>query len=248
MDAYALTDVGQVRSMNQDSIFSSTEPIGSLQNLFLVADGMGGHKAGDFASRFVIENLVQFFSHEYPDRDVHGILKEGIRTVNRALFEAASENPDLIGTGSTLVAATIKGNVLYVANIGDSRLYLLNKDIRQLSRDHSLVEEMVRLGGINEEEARHHPDKNIITRAIGVKEDVEVDFYEFSLKKGDIILMCSDGLSNMIEDEEIFAIVKGARDIVEAGQNLIDRANENGGNDNISVVLAEPFSDEVSIW
>ena len=91
MDAYALTDVGQVRSMNQDSIFSSTEPIGSLQNLFLVADGMGGHKAGDFASRFVIENLVQFFSHEYPDRDVHGILKEGIRTVNRALFEAASE-------------------------------------------------------------------------------------------------------------------------------------------------------------
>ena len=89
MDAYALTDVGQVRSMNQDSIFSSTEPIGSLQNLFLVADGMGGHKAGDFASRFVIEKLVEFFSHEYPERDVHGILKEGIRTVNRALFEAA---------------------------------------------------------------------------------------------------------------------------------------------------------------
>ena len=125
--------------------------------------------------------------------------------------------------GTTLVIATVIGNTLYFSNVGDSRLYLIGDKIKQLSKDHSLVEEMVRLGGINEEEARHHPDKNIITRAIGVKEDVEVDFYEFSLKKGDIILMCSDGLSNMIEDEEIFAIVKGARDIVEAGQNLIDR-------------------------
>ena len=166
MDAYALTDVGQVRSMNQDSIFSSTEPIGSLQNLFLVADGMGGHKAGDFASRFVIEKLVEFFSHEYPERDVHGILKEGIRTVNRALFEAASENPDLLGTGSTLVAATIKGNVLYVANIGDSRLYLLREQLEQVTRDHSYVEELVALGKMKRGSHDYIEKKNIITRAV----------------------------------------------------------------------------------
>ena len=123
-----------------------------------------------------------------------------------------------------------------------------NQEIRQLSRDHSLVEEMLRLGGINEEEAKHHPDKNIITRAIGGKENVEADFFEHHLKKGDIILMCTDGLCNMVDDEEIFAIIKGARDIVEAGQSLIDRANANGGKDNIGVVLAQPYSDEVSIW
>jgi len=218
-----------------------------LPNLLVVADGMGGHKAGDFASKYTVEVLKEELKHTLKDGPEE-ILKDAAQTANHKLIEKADEDINLEGMGTTLVAATVIDHTLYFINVGDSRLYLLNKDIRQLSRDHSLVEEMVRLGGINEEEARHHPDKNIITRAIGVKEDVEVDFYEFSLKKGDIILMCSDGLSNMIEDEEIFAIVKGARDIVEAGQNLIDRANENGGNDNISVVLAEPFSDEVSIW
>ena len=144
--------------------------------------------------------------------------------------------------------ATVIEHTLYFINVGDSRLYLVNQDIRQLSRDHSFVEEMVRLGGLKEEEARHHPDKNIITRAIGMKEDVETDFFEYHLKKGDVILMCTDGLSNMVEDEDIFAIIKSARDIVEAGQMLIERANANGGRDNIGVVLAQPFSDEVSIW
>ena len=202
-------------------------------------------------ARLISEEAVEVLKEELKHTLKDGpeeILKDAAQTANHKLIEKADEDINLEGMGTTLVAATVIDHTLYFINVGDSRLYLLNKDIRQLSRDHSLVEEMVRLGGINEEEARHHPDKNIITRAIGVKEDVEADFYEFSLKKGDIILMCSDGLSNMIEDEEIFAIVKGARDIVEAGQNLIDRANENGGNDNISVVLAEPFSDEVSIW
>ena len=107
---------------------------------------------------------------------------------------------------------------------------------------------MLRLGGRNGGAAKHHQDKNIITRAIGVKDKVEADFYEYSLKKGDVILMCTDGLSNMVEEEEIFSIVKGARDIVEAGQNLIKQANANGGRDNIGIVLAMPFSNEVSIW
>ena len=109
------------------------------------------------------------------------------------------------------------------------------------------LQEMVRLGGIKPEEAKHHPDKNIITRAIGAKADVEVDFYEHRLKRGDIILMCTDGLSNMVEDEELFHIVQGGRDIVESGQALIEAAKENGGTDNIGVVLIEPFADEVSV-
>ena len=229
MKIFSMTDVGRKREMNQDYVFATDESLGTLPNLLVVADGMGGHKAGDFASKYTVEVLKEELKHTLKDGPEE-ILKDAAQTANHKLIEKADEDINLEGMGTTLVAATV----------------IDHKDIRQLSRDHSLVEEMVRLGGINEEEARHHPDKNIITRAIGVKEDVEADFYEFSLKKGDIILMCSDGLSNMIEDEEIFAIVKGARDIVEAGQNLIDRANENGGNDNISVVLAEPFSDEVT--
>ena len=247
MDAYALTDVGQVRSMNQDSIFSSTEPIGSLQNLFLVADGMGGHKAGDFASRFVIEKLVEFFSHEYPERDVHGILKEGIRTVNRALFEAASENPDLLGTGSTLVAATIKGNVLYVANIGDSRLYLLREQLEQVTRDHSYVEELVALGKMKRGSHDYIENKNIITRAVGTGREVDIDLFALKLKSRDYVLMCSDGLSNMVDEFEIEYIIRSEEGMRQKVESLVAAANRNGGRDNISVVLIEPQISEVGL-
>ena len=247
LKTFSITDIGRKRKVNQDYIYTSEEPVGNLPNVFIVADGMGGHNAGDYASKVTVETMLAEMQSSF-EKNPTLIFRRAIEEANEVIRRRADEDKKLEGMGTTVVAATISNQMMYFANVGDSRLYLINQGIQQLTKDHSLVEEMVRLGGINEEEARHHPDKNIITRAIGVKEDVEVDFYEFSLKKGDIILMCSDGLSNMIEDEEIFAIVKGARDIVEAGQNLIDRANENGGNDNISVVLAEPFSDEVSIW
>ena len=247
MKTFSITDVGIVREMNQDYVFATDEPLGPLPNLLVVADGMGGHKAGDFASRYTVETLEEELKHSLKENPEEAIMT-AVQAANRKLIETAEKDIKLDGMGTTLVVATVIDHTLYFANVGDSRLYLLNKEIRQLSRDHSLVEEMVRLGGIKEEEARNHPDKNIITRAIGVKDKVEPDFYEFNLKKGDMILMCSDGLSNMVEDEEMFAIVKGSRDIVEAGQKLIERANENGGKDNISVVLAQPFSNEVSIW
>ena len=208
---------------------------------------MGGHKAGDFASKYTVEVLEEELKHTLKEGPEE-ILRDAVRTANHKLIEAAGKDIKLEGMGTTLVAATVIDHTLYFVNVGDSRLYLINQDIRQLSRDHSLVEEMVRLGGINEEEAKHHPDKNIITRAIGAKEEVEADFFEYHLKKGDVILMCTDGLCNMVDDEEIFGIIKGARDIVEAGQTLIEHANANGGKDNIGVVLAQPFSDEVSIW
>ena len=247
MKTFSMTDIGRKREINQDYVFATDETIGNLPNLLVVADGMGGHRAGDFASRFTVEVLaeeVQNSKETHPEQ----ILGNAIQTANERLMEEAAKDSRLEGMGTTLVAATILDHVLYFANVGDSRLYLINKEIRQLSKDHSMVEEMVRLGGLTEEEATHHPDKNIITRAMGVKDKVEPDFFEYRLKGGDTILMCSDGLTNMVDDDEIFQIVKSARDIVEAVETLIQRANENGGSDNIGIVLAQPYADEVSIW
>lgn len=246
MKTFSKTDVGRKREVNQDYVFVSDKPIGNIPNLLVVADGMGGHKAGDFASRFVVEALKEELAKSKEDGP-EAMMRKAIESANHRLIEVSRQDVRLQGMGTTLVAATVIEHTLYFANIGDSRLYLLNDEIRQLSRDHSFVQEMVRLGGINAEEAKHHPDKNIITRAIGAKEEVEIDFFEYRLKKGDIILMCSDGLSNMMEDAEIFRIVKSSRDIVEAVERLVERANGNGGNDNIGVVVAEPFVDEVNV-
>lgn len=247
MKVFSITDVGKVRKMNQDYVFATDEPQGTLPNLLVVADGMGGHKAGDFASKFTVETLKEEIKHSLKEGPKE-VLLDAVQVVNKKLIETAEKDIKLDGMGTTLVAATVIEHTLHFINVGDSRLYLINQEVKQLSRDHSLVEEMLRLGGISEEEAKHHPDKNIITRAIGVKEDVEADYYEYALKKGDVILMCTDGLCNMVNEDEIFTIIKSARDIVEAGQLLINRANENGGKDNIGVVLAAPFSNEVSIW
>ncbi len=247
MNASAWTDVGLKRSMNQDYIFSSTEPIGSLDNLFIVADGMGGHNAGDFASRFVVEKLIIHFQKEYPDKDIHGILKEGIRNVNRDLFDAASRDVSLFGTGSTLVLATIKGNVLYVANVGDSRLYLLRDEMVQITKDHSYVEELVALGKIRRGSRDYLEKKNIITRAIGAEREVEADLFAMKLKPKDIILMCSDGLSNMVDELEMEYIIRSEEDPARKAKGLVDAANRSGGLDNISVIIIEPQIREVSL-
>lgn len=146
--------------------------------------------------------------------------------------------------GTTLVAATILNSYLYVANVGDSRLYIINDSIRQITKDHSLVEEMVRIGELDELHARNHPDKNIITRAIGVAQKVEADFFDIKMFPGDKILMCSDGLSNMLEDEEMLHIIRKQRDVVEMAEALVAAANQNGGKDNISAIIVEPFSDK----
>ena len=144
--------------------------------------------------------------------------------------------------GTTLVVATIIDDYLYVANVGDSRLYVIDDRISQITRDHSLVEEMVRAGEIDESAARVHPMKNKITRAIGGDYDIRVDFFDMKLNPEDKILMCTDGLTNMVEDEEICMTVKSSPDVVSAVQRLIDRANGNGGYDNIGIVLIEPFA------
>ena len=246
MKTFSMTDVGMVREVNEDTVFVSNTPIGNLPNLLVVADGMGGHKAGDYASQCAVD-IVKGRIAGTTENNPEVMIKDAIAEANRTLLEKAKSDTRLRGMGTTLVVATVIDKTLYFANVGDSRLYLLNRDIKQLSRDHSLVQEMVRLGGINEEEAKNHPDKNIITRAVGAKEKLEVDFYEYRLKRGDTILMCTDGLSNMVEDEDIFRLVKSTRDVVEAVEKLIERAKENGGKDNIGVVVAKPFANEVKL-
>lgn len=246
MKTFSKTDIGMVREVNQDYVFATEAPIGNLPNLLVVADGMGGHRAGEYASRLAVEVLKEELAASTEDGP-EAMMRNAITHANERVLEAARQDVKLSGMGTTLVAATVIERTLYFANVGDSRLYLLNDDIKQLSKDHSLVQEMVRLGGINQEEAKYHPDKNIITRAIGAKDEVEIDFFEYRLKKGDVILMCTDGLSNMVEDEEILHIVKCSRDVVEAVEQLIERAKDNGGNDNIGVIVAQPFADEVNL-
>jgi len=238
LKTFSITDIGKKRRVNQDYVYTSESSIGNLPNLFIVADGMGGHNAGDFASKLTVETMLNEIADSFEKNPVK-ILSKAIATANDVIRRKAAETPDMEGMGTTVVAATSIGRYLHVANVGDSRLYVVGREIRQVTKDHSLVEEMVRIGTISHSEARNHPDKNIITRAIGASVEVEPDFFTVELEEGDAVLMCTDGLTNMLEDEEIRMILSGGRDIVEKAQALVDAANANGGRDNISVVLIE---------
>ena len=242
MKFYAITDIGRKRELNEDYIYTSGQPIGALPNLFIVADGMGGHKAGDYASMHTVDRFVEVIRELGEEHGVQDAINEAVTAANAYIYQRSKENSNLSGMGTTLVLASCIGNEAIVANIGDSRLYLVNDDaMTQITRDHSLVEEMVTLGGIDREMARNHPDKNIITRAVGVKEKVAADFFEVDLTKGDKLLLCSDGLTNMLRDEEIYQIIQNNKELEQAAKALVDAANENGGRDNIAVVLVEPF-------
>ena len=238
MKAFAATDVGKVREVNQDCVFSSTGPVGCLPNLFIVADGMGGHKAGDIASRLTVDSVVDKLS-KVNSKDYISVITDTIIKVNKEVIDKAAESQDYAGMGTTLVVATVFDNILKVANVGDSRLYVVGEDIIQITRDHSLVEEMVINGQLDRADARVDKRKNIITRAIGGESKVEAEMFSVELKPEDKILMCSDGLSNMVDDAEILEIINREPDIEKSARMLIDAANENGGKDNISVVIVE---------
>jgi protein phosphatase len=238
MKACALTDVGVTRTVNQDYVYYSMTPVGNLPNLFVLADGMGGHKAGDMASRYSVETFVNYVGST-DGVDPISILDEGMVRANAAVLAKAGEAEEYNGMGTTMVVACVIGSILYVANVGDSRLYILGKELRQVTRDHSYVEEMVSLGAIDRSAARTHKRKNEITRAIGGEDTVMPDFFPIDLQEGDRILMCSDGLTNMVEDFVIERILKNTEDLDEAARSLIDLANDNGGKDNISVILVE---------
>lgn len=239
LNAFYASDIGQNRKENQDYIFASESKIGSLPNLFIVADGMGGHKAGDFASKATVDTMVESIGASGEKSPVL-VLKNAIEEANRLVCTKAMENASMEGMGTTVVAAAIIGNRLQVANVGDSRLYVIRDVMNQITIDHSLVEEMIRVGTIDREMARNHPSKNIITRAVGVSLEIQPDFFTVTLQKGDLVLLCTDGLTNMLEDEEIFEIVKKTKDAQDAVPALIAMANRRGGKDNISVILVDP--------
>ena len=216
------SDIGRMRSQNQDSVFASDKPVGKLPNLLIVADGMGGHKAGDFASRYAVEKLVECISESVYENPLL-IVSDAIRVVNRRIYEKSQDYEEYRGMGTTLTLAFVdEASKLHVFQVGDSRLYLISDTIRQITRD-------------SEE---YQSKKNIITRALGSHDYTAADIFEEPVVPGDLLLLCSDGLTNMVGDDAIFEIAKGAASLEEKTNVLIEQANENGGQDNISVILA----------
>ena len=233
----ARTDVGSVRTRNEDSIF--TEPLDSPQTrehgwVGVVADGLGGHPSGDLASRLAAQTTRDVFYRRSPEPTGER-LRSAVKKANDVIVQTAQSEVQHAEMASTITAAVIQGASVYMAQVGDSRGYLIrNGRVRRVTRDHSLVDELVRSGELTAEEALHHPQRNVITRALGVKETVEVDVFEEKLRDADIILLCSDGLYRMVEDGEI------ARAMIAEPQQAVDTlialANQRGGPDNISVV------------
>lgn len=237
------TDPGRVRDHNEDSLAAvpledtSAATLERKGQLFLVADGMGGHAAGATASSIAVQQIMRAYYKDDSD-DLRASLERAIRLANAAIFDQSRDDLAYAGMGTTLVAAVCQDSRFLVANVGDSRVYLVRDGgIRQLTQDHSWVAEAVRQGTLSAEQARHHPRRNVITRSLGNRPDVEVDFFEEGLLPGDTLVLCSDGLSGLAYDEEIRDAVLTLEPQIAADQ-LVDLANERGGLDNITVIIA----------
>lgn len=243
MFGFGKTDIGLLRPKNEDSIYVSNEPVGKLSNLYIVADGMGGHKAGQVASNTAIEAFIAYLSKYQPDstEEPLDMLIGGINMANEAVYRLGHSYEEYGDMGTTMVAATIAGDNMYVAHVGDSRLYRITDGrIEQVTNDHSLVAEMVKAGQITEEEARVHPQRNCITRAVGTDSYVVSDGHIVKVRENDTVVMCSDGLNTMLYDREILDIAGNKSIGIEERVNmLVDAANSNGGKDNISAVVID---------
>lgn len=227
----ALSDVGRVRENNEDAFHADGR-------LFIVADGMGGHRAGEVASSVAVE---EFLSYERENRRVEPLqrLKKGIQAANRAVLSMASEDRSLKGMGTTFTVLLLEKGA-YLGHVGDSRAYLLREGkINLLTRDHSLVEKMVREGYLSPREAREHPKRNIILRALGMSGEPSADLVRVEVQEGDRIILCTDGLTSHIEDLELAAMLTEERDPETCARRLIQEANARGGEDNVTVVIVD---------
>ncbi len=239
MNIYGLTDTGVVRRVNQDSF-----EYGSIDDKVfwsVVCDGMGGANGGDYASRTAVEEMKKVIDLELSaDSDIESAketLLNAINTANIRVYEDSQTDFALAGMGTTVVAAVVIDNDLLLAHSGDSRAYIIsNKEIRRATNDHSLVQEMVDNGEITEEEARIHPRRNVITRALGVDDNIKIDFSVHTLRENEAVLLCSDGLTNFIEEQDILEMFCNLEPET-LTQALVDRANDNGGGDNITAVI-----------
>jgi protein phosphatase len=232
-----------IREKNEDSYY--VKKINEKDYLFIVADGMGGHSSGDVASNTAIEIISNYIFEKYnakmSEQELYDLIKSSIRIANSVIFTESKKNENLAGMGTTVVLCLIQNNTAVFANVGDSRAYIIkNNEINKLTIDHSIVEELVINGSITKEEAKTHPHKNIITRALGGDIDIKIDLYYEHINQGDIIILCSDGLSNMLKDDEIMDIVcSNKNNTQEKAEYLVKQANENGGLDNITAIIIE---------
>ena len=239
MRAYARTDIGKAREMNQDYYYIS--PSGSNINLYILADGMGGYKGGEIASRLAtisVKNYIESnFENTLKDKEeILKLIKSSMEYANMVVYEKSKEDQELEAMGTTLEVCLIYNNRAYIGHVGDSRIYRIRKEfMRKLTTDHSYVETLVKDGTITKEEAMHHPKKNMLTKALGCTPFVEADVTVKGFTRDDIILICSDGLTNMIPEDEIYDIIK--ENFEEAPTKLIEKANENGGYDNITAIV-----------
>ena len=247
MVSAGLTDVGRKRNHNEDSFLIDDE-----LKLYVVADGMGGHAGGGTASRIAVETIDRELRNSRQGNDspflsiaplqespLPEIIRNAVESACVAIFNAAQEDPRLAGMGTTVIALLVKDEHAFFAHVGDSRAYLIRGDlIQQISEDHSLVNEQIKAGMITPEEAKHSRYKNIITRSVGFEEDVQVDVMGLLLEPGDVFVLCSDGLANMVDDEELRDIVR-ATPLEETPKKLVELANERGGDDNITVIVVQ---------
>ncbi|MDU5417504.1 Stp1/IreP family PP2C-type Ser/Thr phosphatase [Peptoniphilus harei] len=234
MKVVSATNVGNYRKNNEDSYY-----VNESKNLYVLADGMGGHLAGERASKMATEIIGQDFAKDREIKSIDDaieILSSSIRDANKKIFESSQKNEDYRGMGTTLSSGLILGDVLIYSNIGDSRIYRINEEMEQITQDDSFVNYLIEIGEITEEEAKNHPKKNVLTKAMGTTSDIEVIVNTLDIKDKDVFLFCSDGLTNMVSDEEIFKIVK-ENSPEEARDMLLDIALKNGGMDNITFIL-----------
>lgn len=238
MQIFAKTDKGKVRSINQDAFYINTLPNGSV--MAVVCDGMGGASAGDIASKTAVEIISQYVLNGYnpsmTSDNISRLIDNAITSANIEVYNLSKKDEHLSGMGTTVVAAVVSDSYAVICNVGDSRAYLLSDVLVQITRDHSVVQSLVESGELSPEEARVHPEKNVITRALGVEENILIDTYCIDIKNGDKILLCTDGLSNYVTSEGIISIVNdNALDKVT--DLLIKEANLGGGRDNITAAV-----------
>lgn len=237
--AYAKSDKGKVREMNQDYYYISNS-IDEVQ-LYLLADGMGGYNGGEIASKLAVQSAKSYIEDNFKEtkKDKESIIKlieSSMEYANLVVYEKAKQNQDLQGMGTTLEIALIYNNKVYIGHIGDSRIYRVRKEyIRKLTQDHSYVQKLVKEGTITKEQADHHPQKNMLMKALGCNVFIEPDVMVKGFLKDDILIMCSDGLSNLVGQEVLYQ--KASKDLEQATKDLVAIANENGGYDNITVVI-----------
>ena len=242
MKVYAITDIGKARPINEDSFYLPREN----EPFCAVADGMGGHNAGEVASAMAIQAFAEAMRRS--EKRNATAIHDAVLKANAVVYEEASRDLSKRGMGTTFTALVADGRRIHIAHVGDSRAYLMRSGaISRVTKDHTLVEEMVSQGLITEREARVHPKRNLVTRALGTSRDVDVDLIQLDVRDGEVLLMCSDGLSNMAEESLIGSILAAPAALKEKTSRLIQAANENGGKDNIAVILIEPQVSEVGV-